>query len=383
MVKGTKKNLNSIIKPFFDINFFFLVITLILFGLVILTSASIELSYENFGKPFHYTIRQIGYLIFSIFICSFFIYINSYNLKKYSILFFLFFSFLLAIVLLPGIGKDVYGSQRWLSYAGFNIQPSEFFKLFYIIWLCAYLDFKDNKLIKINNFIKPIFVFLLGAILLILEPDFGSTVILFAMTLSILFIAGAKFLHIISSIIFMSFPAAILIRINPERLSRFNFFEPCNAGDQGYQLCYSLKAIGSGGLFGKGLGASTAKLDYLPFPHTDFVFAILAEELGIFGVIFLIILFYLFIRKCFYIGDRALRVGLKFQGYLSYAIGIFITMQAFLSMFINLGIAPTKGLSLPLFSYGGSNYLVSILSITIIFRIYRDVYKETLNSAIR
>tara|TARA_B110000014_G_C20117996_1_gene591152 strand:- start:207 stop:1358 length:1152 start_codon:yes stop_codon:yes gene_type:complete len=383
MVTGTKKNLNSIIKPFFDINFFFLVITLILFGLVILTSASIELSYEKFGKPFHYTIRQIGYLIFSIFICSFFIFINSYNLKKYSILFFMFFLFLLAIVLMPGIGKDVYGSQRWISYGGYSIQPSEFFKLFYIIWLCAYLDFKDNKLIRINNFIKPIFIFLLGAILLMAEPDFGSTVVLFVMTLSILFIAGAKILHIVSLIIFMSFPAAILVQINPERLSRFNFFEPCNAGDQGYQLCYSLKAIGSGGLLGKGLGASTAKLDYLPFPHTDFIFAILAEELGIFGVIFLIILFYLFIRKCFSIGDKALRVGLKFQGYLSYAIGIFITMQAFLSMFINLGIAPTKGLSLPLFSYGGSNYLVSILSITIIFRIYRDVYKETLNSAIR
>ena len=120
----------------------------------------------------------------------------------------------------------------------------------------------------------------------------------------------------------------------------------------------------------------------LPY-HPAHVFAILAEELGIIGVIFLIILFYLFIRKCFYIGDRALKVGLKFQGYLSYAIGIFITMQAFLAMFINLGIAPTKGLVLPLFSYGGSNYLVSILSITIIFRIYRDVYKETLNSAIR
>ena len=383
MVKGTKKNLYSLIKPFFDINFLFLIITLILFGLVILTSASIELSYAEYGEPFHYTIRQIGYLIFSIVICSFFIYVNSYNLKKYSILFLLFFLILLALVLVPEIGKNANGSQRWISYAGYSIQPSEFFKLFYIIWLCAYLDFKDNKLIKIDYLVKPVFVFLLGAILLLGEPDFGSTAVLFLMTLSILFIAGAKILHIISLIFVMSVPATVLIFTDPERLSRFNFFEPCNVGDLSYQLCYSLKAIGSGGLLGKGLGASTAKLAYLPFPHTDFVFAILAEELGIFGVIFLIILFYLFIRKCFFIGDRALKVGLKFQCYLSYAIGIFITMQAFLSMFVNLGIAPTKGLALPLFSYGGSNYLASILSITIIFRIYRDVYKETLNSAIR
>jgi cell division protein FtsW len=142
-------------------------------------------------------------------------------------------------------------------------------------------------------------------------------------------------------------------------------------------------AIGSGGLLGKGLGASTTKLSYLPEAHTDFIFAILAEELGIFGVFFIVFLFYLFIKKCFFLGDKALRVGLVFQGYLSYAIGIFITSQALLNISVNLGIMPTKGLVLPFFSYGGSNYLVSILSITIILRIYRDVYKQSINSSLR
>ena len=142
-------------------------------------------------------------------------------------------------------------------------------------------------------------------------------------------------------------------------------------------------AIGSGGIFGKGLGASTTKLSYLPEAHTDFIFAILAEELGIFGVIFTIALFYLFVKKCFFIGDKSFRLGLIFQGYLSYAIGIFISLQAFLNMSVNIGIVPTKGLALPFFSYGGSNYLVSILSIAIILRIYRDVYKKSLNSSLR
>jgi len=144
-----------------------------------------------------------------------------------------------------------------------------------------------------------------------------------------------------------------------------------------------LLAISSGGISGSGLGAGTSKLFYLFGSHTDFIFSVLAEELGIFGVLLIVILFYLFIRKCFFIGDRAIRVGLTFQGYLSYAIGIYITLQAYLNISVNLGLIPTKGLALPFFSYGGSNYLASMLAITIIFRIYRDVYKKSLNSSIR
>jgi cell division protein FtsW len=201
------------------------------------------------------------------------------------------------------------------------------------------------------------------------------------MTLLLLFIAKAKFVHIFFAGLFGSLAGSVILLMNPYMLARFNFLKPCE--NDGYQLCYSLMAIGSGGIFGKGLGASTSKLFFLPAAHTDFIFAVLAEELGIFGIVLIIALFYLFIRKCFSIGDRAIRVDLIFQGYLAYGIGIFITMQVLLSMAVNLGMAPTKGLALPLFSYGGSNYLVSILSITIVFRIYRDVYKKSINSSIR
>tara|TARA_Y100001954_G_C15380909_1_gene393281 strand:- start:55 stop:486 length:432 start_codon:yes stop_codon:yes gene_type:complete len=142
-------------------------------------------------------------------------------------------------------------------------------------------------------------------------------------------------------------------------------------------------AIGSGSIFGKGLGASTSKLFFLPEAHTDFIFAVLGEELGIFGIIFLIFLFYLLFRKCFKIGDKALRVDLNFQGLLAYAIGIYLMIQVLLNLSVNLGLLPTKGLSLPFFSYGGSNYLVSLLAVTIVFRIYRDVYKKALHSSIR
>jgi cell division protein FtsW len=375
-----KNDLNNIIKPFFDLNFFFIIITIILFGLLILTSASIELSSQNYdGYAFHYLFYQLGFLLFSIFVCSFFLYLSSENLKKNYKVFFYFFLFLLILGAIAG--KTAGGSTRWLSFYGYTIQPSEFFKLFYIVWLCAYLDYNKNNIRRIEFFIIPILWFTVGAILLLLQPDFGSTAVLFFMTVLMLFIAKAKYIHLILSGIIGSLASVLVFVLNPYMVSRLDFFEPCQNG--GYQLCWSLMAIGSGSVFGKGLGASTSKLLFLPEAHNDFIFAVLAEELGILGIIFIVLIFYLFFRKCFYIGNRALRVGLPFQGYLSYAIGIFITMQAFLHISVNLGLVPTKGLALPFFSYGGSNYLASMLSITIIFRIYRDVYKKSLNSSIR
>ena len=382
MSNKSKNDLINIIKPFFDISLFFIIFTIILFGLLMLWSASIEFSSNKFdGNPFYYLFKQIGYLCFSLFVCSFFLCISTETLKKYYIIFLSFFIFLLFLVTLDSLGKKVGGSTRWLSFSGYTIQPSEFFKLFYIIWLCAFLDYKKNSIRKADVFIVPFIWFSVGAILLILQPDFGSTAVLFFMTLLLLFIANAKVIHIFFAGFIGSLGGLLVLLTHPYMQARFEFFEPCNNG--GYQLCHSLMAIGSGGIFGKGLGASTSKLFFLPAAHTDFIFAVLAEELGIFGIFFIVVLFYLFIRKCFLIGDRAIRVGLIFQGYLAYGIGMFITLQVFLSMAVNLGIAPTKGLVMPLFSYGGSNYLVSILSITIVFRIYRDVYKKSMNSSIR
>ena len=384
MENKDKNSLSNIIKPFFDLNFFFLIIVILLFGLLILTSASIDLSSKNYNHPFYFTFKQISHLLISLFVSYIFLYLSSESLRKYNKLFFIFFLFLLILVIIPGVGKTVNNSTRWLSFGGFNAQPSEFFKLFYIIWLCAYLDAKKKQIHKVTIFLVPLILCSLSCFFLLLQPDFGSTFILFIITFIMLYLAKAKIVHLFTMLLYGGFGATILILMSKERLSRLDFFEPClrYAGD-GYHLCWSLMAIGSGGLFGKGLGASSTKLSYLPEAHTDFIFAILAEELGILGVFFIIALFYLFVKKCFFIGEKSFRVGLVFQGYLSYAIGIFISLQAFLNMAVNLGIVPTKGLALPFFSYGGSNYLVSILSITIILRIYRDVYKKSLNSSLR
>ena len=384
MINRKSNNLNNIIKPFFDLKLLFLVVSIILFGLLVLTTASIELSSKNFQQPFYYLFRQIAHLLFSVLVCSIFLYLSSENLKKFSKLFYLMSFLLLCLVLIPGLGHTANGSTRWLSYEGFNIQPSEFFKLFYIIWLCAYLDNNKKNIGNFNIFVFPFIVLTFSVVVLIRQPDFGSIVILFIMTLLILFFTKARYIHIFSIGSIGSVGATLLIFNNAERLARFDIFNPCQRYLQdSYNLCHSLLAISSGGISGSGLGAGTSKLFYLFGSHTDFIFSVLAEELGIFGVLLIVILFYLFIRKCFSIGDRAIRVGLTFQGYLSYAIGIYITLQAYLNISVNLGLIPTKGLALPFFSYGGSNYLASMLAITIIFRIYRDVYKKSLNSSIR
>ena len=384
MINRKSNNLNNIIKPFFDLKLLFLVVSIILFGLLILTTASIELSSKNFQEPFHYLFRQTAYLIFSILVCSIFLYLSTENLKKFSKLFYLISFLLLCLVIIPGLGHTANGSMRWLSYGGFNIQPSEFFKLFYIIWLCAYLDNNKKNIGNFNTFIFPFIVLSFAVVVLDRQPDFGSIAVLFMMTLLILFVARARYIHIFSIGSIGSVGAALLIFSSAERLTRFDIINPCQRYLQdSYNLCHSLLAISSGGISGSGLGAGTSKLFYLFGSHTDFIFAVLAEELGIYGVSLIVILFYLFIRKCFFIGDRAIRVGLTFQGYLSYAIGIYITLQAYLNISVNLGLIPTKGLALPFFSYGGSNYLASMLAVTIIFRIYRDVYKKSLNSSIR
>ena len=384
MINKKSNNLNNIIKPFFDLKFLFLIVSIVLFGLLVLTTASIELSSKNFQEPFHYLFRQIAHLLFSVLVCSIFLYISSENLKKFSKLFYLMSFLLLCLVLIPGLGHTANGSMRWLSYGDFNIQPSEFFKLFYIIWLCAYLDNNKKNIGNFSIFIFPFIVLTFAVVVLIRQPDFGSIIVLFMMTLLILFFTKARYIHIFSIGSVGSVGAALLIFNNAERLARFDIFNPCQRYLQdSYNLCHSLLAISSGGISGSGLGAGTSKLFYLFGSHTDFIFSVLAEELGIFGVLLIVILFYLFIRKCFFIGDRAIRVGLTFQGYLSYAIGIYITLQAYLNISVNLGLIPTKGLVLPFFSYGGSNYLASMLAVTIIFRIYRDVYKKSLNSSIR
>ena len=384
MINRKNDNLNNIIKPFFDLKLLFLMVSIILFGLLVLTTASIELSSKNFQEPFYYLFRQLTYLLFSIFICSIFLYLSSDNLKKFSKLFYLLSFLLLCLVIIPGLGHTANRSMRWLSYGGFNIQPSEFFKLFYIVWLCAYLDNNKKNIRNFHIFIFPFILLSFAIVILIRQPDFGTIIVLFMMTLLILFFAKAKYIHIFSIGFIGSIGASLLIFSSAERLARFSIFNPCQRYfEDGYNLCHSLLAISSGGIFGSGLGAGTSKLLYLYGSHTDFIFAVLAEELGIFGVLLIVILFYLFIRKCFFIGDKAIRVGLTFQGYLSYAIGIYITLQAYLNISVNLGLIPTKGLALPFFTYGGSNYLASMLAITIIFRIYRDVYKKSLNSSIR
>jgi cell division protein FtsW len=283
----------------------------------------------------------------------------------------------------PGIGKTVNGSTRWLPLGLINLQVSELVKLFLIIYVAGYLvrhgDAVRNSL---WGFLKPMLMVGLAGLLLLLEPDFGATVVIVGTVLIMTFLAGARFIQFIAFVMLFSGAAAMLIVTSSYRMQRIISFlnpwdDPFNTG---FQLTQSLIAIGTGGWFGTGLGGSVQKLFYLPESHTDFLFAVLSEELG-FGGIFLVVLLYgIVFFRAIKIASQAEAVGNYFAAYLAYGIGIWLSMQAVINMGVNIGLLPTKGLTLPLMSYGGSSLIVCCMAFGLLLRIHYEtagVVKQT------
>ncbi|MEC7885403.1 MAG: putative lipid II flippase FtsW [Pseudomonadota bacterium] len=380
MERKINKSLISVAKPYIDPYLFFVVITIIAYGLLMLFSSSIEISSKKFNNPFYYFNKQLIFLAISVIIFFILEKIKLDSYKKISVLFLFFSIILIFLVIFPNIGIYANGSRRWLSLYFFTFQPSEIFKLSFLIWLCAYLANKKEDIKDIKNFIIPIIVLCFSSLLILMEPDFGSTILLSIITFLILFIAGAQIFHMLFFATVATPILIILIYYSGHAKARIiSFLNPWDDPlDKGYHLTQSLMGIGSGGILGKGLGASTSKLFFLPETHTDFIFAVIAEELGLFGVIAIVLLFSSLIWKSFQIGENAIRVGMKFEGYLAYGIGFFIGGQALIHMAVNLGLVPTKGLALPFFSAGGTNYIISMFSLFLLFKIYREVYVKNL-----
>ena len=374
----TKYNNLFILIPF---------ISLMSLGLLMVTSASIYIADDIYGNPFHFASRQMFFISIGLIVMLLFLSIPSNLLYKLDWVFMLISILLLLALFIPDVGTSVNGSIRWIRLGPINIQPSEICKFSLILYISGYSVRRISEIDSLRSFLKPLFLLFIISVLIMGQPDLGSTAIICLLVVAILFYAGISFFQFSLLSILIGLLGVVAISSSPMRIARMMaYMDPFDKEvvlGSGYQLSNSLISIGQGGWLGLGIGNSFQKNFFLPEAHTDFIFAILAEELGIFGVIFTIVLFYLFVKKCFFVGDKSFRLGLIFQGYLSYAIGIFIALQAFLNMSVNIGIVPTKGLALPLFSYGGSNYLVSILSIAIILRIYRDVYKKSINSSLR
>jgi cell division protein FtsW len=292
--------------------------------------------------------------------------------QKYSFHLFTVGVLLLVLVLVPGIGREVNGSRRWISLLFVNFQPSEFMKLFVVIYAANYTVRKAAYLGNFRKgFLPMLIVMLIVGLLLLLEPDFGAFVVITAIVMAILFLGGIKLKPFTGLIGFVVAGLLALVWIEPYRMQRFfGFLDPWDDPyGKGYQLSHALIAFGRGEWLGVGLGGSVEKLFYLPEAHTDFLLAVIAEELGFAGVATVVMLFACLVIRAFVIGRQAAVRERFFPALLAQGIGVWLGVQAFINMGVNMGVLPTKGLTLPLMSFGGSSIVVSCLALALLLRV--------------
>jgi cell division protein FtsW len=352
-------------------------LSLMVFGVVMVYSASISLpdspKYANYQNA-HFLIRQSGFVLFSIFVSLFAFRIRIADWQKLAPYLFIFTLILLVAVLIPGIGKGVNGAKRWLPLKAINLQPSELMKLFMVLYAADYTVRKQEFMHKLTKGFLPMMatVGVLG-LLLLLEPDLGAFGVIVCIAMGILFLGGINGIWFggITGVLVTIFSALIFLsKFRRERTFAYlDPFQEDNALGKAYQLSHSLIAFGRGEIFGVGLGASVEKLHYLPEAHTDFLLAVIGEELGFVGVVTVIFLFYWIVKRAFEIGRQAIVLDATFAGLAAKGVGIWIGVQTFINMGVNLGLLPTKGLTLPLMSYGGSGVLINCVGLTILLRI--------------
>ena len=348
------------------------VIGLIIIGLMMVASSSVMISSKYYGTPFHFLVRQLCYLFAGLAVALVVMRVDSASWEKHSGSLLLISLVLLCLVLIPGIGRLVNGSRRWLPIGPVGIQVSEVVKMTMTFYLAGYLvRQKDSVTDSIFGFIKPMVVLALTAVLLLLEPDFGATVVIAGTVMGVLFLAGVKLRYYIGLLILVVTAFAALAVSSPYRVARLTgFLNPwADQYKTGYQLTQSLIAFGRGGWMGTGLGDSVQKLFYLPEAHTDFLFAVLAEELGLIGILLVLTLYSILIYRGLVIGYVAHCQERFFASYTAYGFTFWLGLQAAINMGVNSGLLPTKGLTLPLLSYGGASMIVNCTVIALLLRI--------------
>ena len=362
-------------KTFIDMSILIPVLFLISTGIVMIASASLSVSEFKYSDRLFFLKRHLFYVSLSL-ICLYIAFRIPTNVwGKYSSYLIMACLFLLGLVLIPGIGIERNGSQRWLNIFGFTFQVSEWVKLSFIIFLAHYINLnKKSFFLKHQPIIKISILFLIVSALLISEPDFGSFVLIGFTLVSMLFIAGIKLRYFTSILALVTVSFWILAEISPYRLSRItSYLDPWSEQfSSGYQLTQSLIAFGRGEWMGVGLGQSVQKMLYLPEAHTDFVFAIFAEEFGFVGVIILISVYCFLSYKIFLLSWNNFNRKDYFSGLLLFGIGTLFVGQTFINLGVNSGLLPTKGLTLPFVSYGGNSLLVSSIMLGIVLRVSSD-----------
>jgi len=348
------------------------VIGLIIIGLMMVASSSVMISTKYYHQPFHFLVRQASYLFVGFIAAIIVMRVDSSIWKKYSVHMLFICLVLLVLVLIPGIGRIVNGSRRWLALGPIGIQVSELAKLTMVVYVSGYLVRQHHNVSQtIMGFIKPMLILGVVAFLLLLEPDFGATVVIVGTVMAMLFLTGVKLRYYLGLMIIVACSLAFLAVSSPYRMARLTaFLNPwADQFNSGYQLTQSLIAFGRGGWSGVGLGDSVQKMFYLPESHTDFLFAVLAEELGLIGILLVLILYSILIVRGFMIGYAAYIEERRFAAFTAYGLTFWLGLQAAINMGVNAGLLPTKGLTLPLLSYGGASLVVNCIVIALLLRI--------------
>jgi len=353
-----------------------LVAAILLLGLIMVTSASVTTAAHESGDPFEYLERQLVIVASGLLLAGAMFLVPISVIERIAPALLIAAMVLLGLVLIPGLGHMVNGGRRWLRFPGLNFQVSEAARVLALIYIAHYcVRFETALRGSFGGLLRPLGLLVVLGALLLAEPDLGAASVLFVTGFGLLFLAGAQLRWVVAAVLGASAAMSALVMFSEYRMRRVTGFlnpwaDPYNTG---FQLTQSLIAIGRGQWFGVGLGASVQKLFYLPEAHNDFLFAVLAEELGLVGVVLTLALFLAFAWRVFALARRAHDANMKFHAYLAAGFGLWLVVQAFVNIGVNMGVLPTKGLTLPLMSYGRSSMLVALAWLGLILRVHHEV----------
>ncbi|MFL2502901.1 MAG: putative lipid II flippase FtsW [Luminiphilus sp.] len=346
-------------------------VTLISIGVIAIASASIEYGDFHFGNPWHHTQRHAAYLMLAITLGALAYMAPAASVQRLSPWLLFLAVALLILVMIPGIGREVNGAQRWLPLGAITLQPSEFAKLAVLLYAAGYLVRQEEAVRHHwSGLAKLIAILSVVAALLLLEPDFGATVIIVGVVVGMTFLAGAKLVYVLAMLAAAAMALVFLVLSAPYRMKRLTAYQDpwADPFGSGFQLVQSLIAFGQGEWWGVGLGNSVQKLFYLPEAHTDFVFSIWSEETGLIGATAMIALFVMLIARVLNIGWRAAAQQRLFEAYVCFGAALMFAGQAFVNMGASSGLLPTKGLTLPFVSYGGNSLIVNCMLLGMVLR---------------
>ena len=362
----------------------FICISLLIIGYIMVASSSLHLGEKMASNSMHYPVRQLMHIAVGIVIAIGVAFIPLKVWEKSSSWLFIAGLALLVVVLIPGAGVKVNGSVRWISISGLRIQVSEIVKFISVVYMAGYVTRHLEDVQKSTyGLVKPLMLFSVACFLLLMEPDFGSAVVILSIAMGVMYLSGARLWQFIILIAVVVVLGMLLVYFSPYRWARVTgFINPwADAQNTGFQLVQALISFGRGEIFGVGLGSGIQKLFYLPEAHTDFLFSVLAEELGLVGVLVTISLFSLLLWHTFAIAVKAELANEKFAAFVAYGLGIWFGFQAFINMGVNMGMLPTKGLTLPLMSYGGGSMIVMCAAMALLFRVNSEIVEKLKSTA--